>query len=211
MSRLPSFEAQVQLQLAARSGRGPTLTLCKTPAVLRLIGFPPFPLVMTAGVVWKIGSGKCGQRLALTERQIVKLPEAIDEPVFILHSTAVLGAVVVVTALKDDAGNPIVAAIERGVLAENRPTNSVATAYGKERREWFVEEIEAGRLIYADREQKKGLGTPEVSSLTLNRQTEPGSQNPRDPILLGPDDLRKFRAETANQAFSGIAKLVAAG
>jgi len=199
MSR-PSFREMVEETLASGSSRGASLLLCRTPAVIRMLGFSPLNLEMTPKVVHKIASGKAGERPAISPKVIGRFPELIDEPIMILESETLPGSLMVVTTAADDSGFPVIVVIDPERNVDNRVANMVSTAYGKNRVMWFVEQAEAGLLRYVDRKKVKGLGTPDVSSLTLNRQTEPGSQSPLVKSIFGPEDLCNFRAVAAQTA-----------
>ena len=95
--RLLPFAQQVVAHLEARNPRGPALWLGRTPACLRMLGFPDLPLRMTASVFMKIATGKHGARAPIAQVQLAKLPELVDEPVALLDSATVAGAIVVLT------------------------------------------------------------------------------------------------------------------
>lgn len=191
------FREQVRLTLANQAGRSKSLWLGKTPACLRMLGFPDLPLRVTAGVLWKIHTGKRGERTGIPEKFLCRLPELIDEPEAVFDSHTVPGALVaLVTARAADGSGTVVVSVEANCLDANTKANMVTSAYSKGRPDWPLEQVQAGRLRYCGK--TKGPDTLEVSGHTLNRVTEPGSQNPSLANVLLPEDLRKYRAQLRN-------------
>ncbi|MBH1493390.1 hypothetical protein JY423_01490 [Stenotrophomonas maltophilia] len=198
--RIKSFREQVLHYLENGNGRGPALWAGKTPACLRMLGFPDIPLRMNQGVLKKISEGKGGQRPGLVPATICKLPELIDEPAAIFTSGTVKEALVVLTTASDADGNgSVIVSIQPNLRDANTCVNMITSAYSKQRSAWVREQVEAGLLRFAD--EKKSPGILEVSGPTLQRGTEPSSQSSIATKLMLPEDLRKFRAEQAAAAF----------
>lgn len=183
---------QVRHCVANSVVRGPALWLGKTPACLRLLGFPDLPMRMTAGVLFKILTGKQGEREGVPENVLGRLDILLDEPAAIFDSATVAGSMVVLTTGANAAGT-VIACIAPNMQVENALVNLITSAYSKERERWCMEQIAAGRLRYADR--TKGFDTLEVSDNTLNCVVEPGSRNPSERRILLPDDVINYRAE----------------
>jgi hypothetical protein len=188
------FSEQVRFRLANPTRRAMALWLGKTPVCLRMLGFPDLPLRMSAGVLAKIHSGKSGERSGIGEKFLCRLPELIDDPEAVFNSHTVAGALVVlITARADDGSGIVVVSIEANLKDANTSANMITSAYSKGRPDWVIEQVNAGRLRYCGK--IKGPDTLEISGHTLNRATEPGSQNPSKVKILLPDDLRKYRAQ----------------
>ncbi|TSK01620.1 hypothetical protein FPL06_15875 [Xanthomonas citri pv. glycines] len=199
--RKKSFKDQVLYYLENGNGRGPALWAGRTPACLRMLGFPDISLRMNQGVLRKIATGKGGERPGLPPASICKLPELIDEPVAIFESATVTGALVVLTSAADSDGNGnLVVSVQANLVDANSRVNMITSAYSKQRSNWVGEQVAAGRARYAD--EKKSPGILEISGPTLNRRTEPGSQSSTLQKVLLPEDLDKFRAEQRAKAFS---------
>lgn len=189
--RLLPFAQQVVAHLEARNPRGPALWLGRTPACLRMLGFPDLPLRMTASVFMKIATGKHGARAPIAQVQLAKLPELVDEPVALLDSATVAGAIVVLTTATSKEGL-VIASVDANCREANARVNLVTSVYAKDPRYgWVSRQIAEGRLRYADR--TKGFDTLEVSGHALDRGAEPGSRNPSPRNVLLPEDLRKYR------------------
>jgi hypothetical protein len=190
--QLKPFAEQVDAYLSGEFVRGRSLWLGRTPASLRMLGFPDLPLRMAPGVLFKIHTGKGGDRPGVPAHTIARLPELIDEPGAIFDSATVTGALVVLTAVTTEHGT-LVTSVEADCRDANAVVNMVTSGYYKDRETWPAEQVAKVLLRYADK--KKGFGIPEASGLTLNRETEPGSQNPSSATILLPDDLSNYRAE----------------
>lgn len=188
------FATQVRERLASGDSRGPMLDMGLTPAVLRMLGFPKLPLRMPPGVLFKLATGKGGERAPLTEQQIARLPEEIDNPVAIFDDPKSQSKIVV-TTMVDAAGKPIMAAVRANGRERYVEVNLLLTAFGRDRAtEWLARET--GRLLY--RGEKKN---PRLSLSGLDqRQTDEGKAEGPGRTVLGPDDLRNFRQQARDEA-----------
>lgn len=191
------FSQQVRTAIEGKFQRGALLHLGRTPAVLRMLGYRDLPLRMSPDVVQKLASGKGGARPALTERQIAKLPEYIDEPLAVLRSKTRADSLVVITTARDGTGAPIAATIAMDRSDAGRPQFEIhvlTSAYGKAVPGWLDDEAEAGRMLYYD-PQKEAPGNRVSSGVTMNRSAEPGNPRLEGASVRSGEDLRKFRAE----------------
>lgn len=168
------------------------LDLGGTPAVLRMLGFRDCPLRMSPNVLKKIYTGKGGSRTGLAESQISALPERLDDPVAVLASATVKGALVVFTTMSAEGGF-VVVSVESDKFDANARVNIVTSAYPKTREQWLVEQAAQARILYWG--NKKGFDTLDVSSITLNCDAEPGSQTLARGTILLPENLVKYRQE----------------
>jgi hypothetical protein len=199
------FAQQVKERLASGNDRGANLTMGKTPASLRMLGFADVPMEMPPSVLFKLAGGKGGSRGLLTERQIARLAEEIDEPAAVFRSNPTSsdpGALVVATNIKDSAGMPVIVAVTQSKPPAGNPrlvVTVLTSAYGKSESGWFEREAREGRALYAD--ENKAIGRLVSSALTLKSQGEPSAQRPQGGTLLGPDDIRKFRQSARSQSF----------
>lgn len=183
------FAAQVRERLASGNRRGAPLVLGRTPAVLRMLGLPDLPMHMPAGVLFKLATGKDGDRAPLTERQISQLPELLDEAVAVFENQQD-GGVLALTSMVDGAGNLVLIAVRPDVASDEIRVNLVPTAFGKDGAEkWVRTQVEAGRLLF--RGERKNPRVP-VEALS-DRQVRPEREgSPRN--VLSEADLRNFRA-----------------
>lgn len=124
--------------------------LNNTSEYLQAAGLANEPIVMAQSVVTK------AQRKAtvdihgheLSDDVILKLPEMIEKPVLLLKSDTVPNSSVVVTAVSDSSGNPVVVALH---LSRNNGfdvVTRIASLYGKENsRNFIADQLIRGNLI----------------------------------------------------------------
>lgn len=137
------------------------LEVCRTPDVLLKLKEPDVPMVMTAGNLAKILSDKADHQLP--KSLVAQLPAALAEPVMIFESATVSDALVVLTDLTHE-GRPVMVAIHPDVERQNIQVHDITSAY-KRAREWFLRQMEAGRLLYQDK--KKSLAWARTNGLQL--------------------------------------------
>ena len=135
--------------------------LNNTSEYLQAAGLANEPIVMAQSVVTK------AQRKAtvdihgheLSDDVILKLPEMIEKPVLLLKSDTVPNSSVVVTAVSDSSGNPVVVALH---LSRNNGfdvVTRIASLYGKENsRNFIADQLIRGNLIgYSKKEANRLL------------------------------------------------------
>lgn len=195
-----SFADQVRERLRKGDRRAPMLDMGRTPAVLRMVGLNDLPMKMPSSVLFKLATGKQGERAPLTARQIAQLPELLDDPVAILDSATQPGSMVAVTSIVDADGNPVIVAIlpdSREGAASSVMVNVVASAYGKNSaRRWLETQVSEGRLRYVQKNEGSGARVP------VRVQFPEGAsyRSLTGHSLLSSDDLRNFRAEQRDKA-----------
>ncbi len=191
---LQSFAEQVRNMLAGGDRRGSMLDMGRVAAVLRMAGLSDLPLRMPPSVLFKVASGKGGVRAVLTQRQITQLPEKLDEPVAVFHSSTETGSYVVLTDMKDAKGNPVMVAIKPNGRDAMVNVHVLTSAYGKDR----PEQLGGKNAVYWDKEKALNLLG---SDAALFREVDPRSQGPAQSVLT-PDDLRKFRIQERERALA---------
>lgn len=135
--------------------------LNNTSEYLQAAGLANEPIVMAQSVVTK------AQRKAtvdihgheLSDDVVLKLPEMIEKPVLLLKSDTVPNSSVVVTAVSDSSGNPVVVALH---LSRNNGfdvVTRIASLYGKENsRNFIADQLIRGNLIgYSKKEANRLL------------------------------------------------------
>lgn len=137
------------------------LEVCRTPDVLLKLKEPDVPMVMTAGNLAKILSDKVDHQLP--KSLVAQLPAALAEPVMIFESATVSDTLVVLTDLTHE-GRPVMVAIHPDVERQRIQVHDITSAY-KRAREWFLRQMEAGRLLYQDK--KKSLAWARTNGLQL--------------------------------------------
>lgn len=188
------FRQQVAERLKTLEDRGAMLDLGRSPAVLRMLKLPDLPLRMPANVLFKVAAGKGGTRAALTEQQIAKLPELIDDPVAVFRDPQRPDNVIVLTSLVDAEGLPVQVAIRQNGLDGREPANIVLSAFGRvNAADW----VRRAQLLY--RGEKVN---PQLPQSNLDQRQAEGDAGGSAEKVLGPADLRNFRAQARGSAFS---------
>lgn len=87
----------------------------------------------------------------VTIDNVKNLYSAISEPIMVFNSNAVPNAYVILTDLKDGAGDSVIAAMHLSRKQNRIVVNRIASVYGKENVNKFViKQISKGNLKYAD-------------------------------------------------------------
>lgn len=184
---LASFADQVAERLKTKATLGPLLESPTTPAVLRMLGFPEAPLVMSSTVLLKLATGKDGQRAALTEWQIARLPEYIDDPVLVVKDE---DDTVIVLSETTSADKPVIICVRAHCADGFRVVNSIRTAFGKDRPEEWLER-RMGDILYVGEKTNPRLTLPTpICNPAGALETEGPSRT-----ILRPADLCKYRGK----------------
>lgn len=133
------FSKQVDEVLSGKKFESSHLLLGKTPKALKYVGFPNFPVFMTAKHVYtmanKGGKYKNTNYHGMGADLVKQLPEAIERPLLIAESNTRDDSVVLLTKLQDKQGQPVIAAVKFKGNAYNGgvevEANLLASAYGK--------------------------------------------------------------------------------
>lgn len=160
------FSRQVDSWKDGSMDKNEVFNLGNTPDVLKNIGADGLPIIMTQKVMNKITGGKHDIDLS----EIKRLPQSIAEPIMIFKSATTPNAYVILTELSDKNGNSVVAALHLNRTQKHIAVNRIASVYGKENIENFVDrQIKAGNLIFADKNksqqwsQSRGLQLPKLA------------------------------------------------
>ncbi len=146
--------------------------------------------------MFKLAAGKAGDRAPLTEAQIGRLPELIDEATAVFVNPDGRG-LTVVTAIIDSAGSPVIVGLQPNRAERYVQVNIVATAFGQNNSQEKLGKLADGQwLAFAGEKQNPRLS---LSSL-VKRQTDAGKAEGSKRTVLGADDLRKFREQQRSKA-----------
>lgn len=148
MSDALIFSKQVDDVLAGRASRDFALSLGDIPAIYVPLGVQRFKLVMMQTTLRKII-----QKHALSVGTIKQLPGLLKAPIMIFRSATEPDALVAAIDAKDKNGDTVIAVIHPNQRHKQHRVNLIASVYGKSRACWFREQIEKGRLLYADKEK----------------------------------------------------------
>lgn len=147
--------------------RNDHLYVMDTPDVLQKVGLKELPILMTqrhAKSVMKVsGSDEDANYHGLTITMMKQLPEAIENPAMIIKASGYDNRVVVITSLKDDSGNTVIAPIELDGKGNwqnvELDANILTTAYGKEKlKDMLMRAVMADEVLYADKKRSDALG-----------------------------------------------------
>lgn len=158
-----SFSDLVDRILKGHCPRDRVIELGDTPEIYVHIGLPDLQLVMKQGTVRKSAS-KHNLAIDLVKR----VPALLEKPIMILKSATEKGSVVAVLDAFDCKGCFVIAAIHPDRKHKQHKVNILASIYGKHRARWLCEQIEAGRLLYSDKE--KALSLSRSARLQLPRE-----------------------------------------
>ena len=159
-----AFRREVERAMAVPGQVDRLLTVGRTPEVLRALGAPDLPIAISKDTILKASNGV---RHDVRLDDIKRLPELLADPVLVFKSKTEQGAQVVLIEVEDAAGRPVLVALHLNKKEKRVLVNRVASAYGKDGAERFVQrEIADGRLQYRheskSREwfQSRGLQLP---------------------------------------------------
>lgn len=215
INNLKPFDKQVDDVLSGADTTSSHLEVLKvTPPLLRMVGVPNLPILMTARHVKTItqesGTDSANYH-GLGVELIKKLPELISDPVMIMDSISpdekAKNSIVIVTQMVDKENRPVIGAIKlNGVGRQNSKiisANILTSAYGKDNFQSFIERnIEQGSVLYVDKEKSQvlsvnpGIQFPDVmASLSfntiirktnafVNREEQKNSENNNSPLVI---------------------------
>lgn len=167
---LKPFDKQVDDVLSGADTTSSHLEVLKvTPPLLRMVGVPNLPILMTAHHVKTI-TQESGTDTAnyhgLGAELVKRLPELISDPVMIMDSISpdakAKNSVVIVTQTVDKENRPVIGAIKLAgkgyVNSIEIDANVLTSAYGKDNFQTFIERnIEQGSVLYVDKEKSQEL------------------------------------------------------
>ncbi|EAP0943041.1 hypothetical protein B7802_07790 [Salmonella enterica] len=162
-----------------------TVDIGRTPPVLRHIGAPDLPLVISRDVIRKATNGvKHDVPMDVIER----LPELMHDPEAVYQSATEKNAVVVLLNATDKYGDPVVTAVQMKAIRSRMEINRIASVYGTKGGMNKANSMDkAGLTLY--RKEKLSRDNPLHRGLQLpeGEHSYHGSEN----NVLSPDDIRK--------------------
>lgn len=161
-----------------------TVDIGRTPPVLRHIGAPDLPLVISRDVIRKATNGvKHDVPMDVIER----LPELMHDPKAVYQSATEKDAVVMLLDAVDKNNDPVITAVHMKAVRSRLEINRVASVYGTENGKKIHSMERDGLALY--RKEKSSRDNPLHSGLQLPKgeHSYHGSEN----NVLSPDDIRK--------------------
>ncbi|HCY2363526.1 TPA: hypothetical protein O1I97_004459 [Escherichia coli] len=172
-----------RMMKSLRSG-AMTANIGRTPPVLRHLGAPDLPLVISRDTVRKATNGV---KHVVPMDVIERLPELMHNPDAIYRSATERNAVVMLLDAVDKNGDPVVSAVHMKATDKRLEINKVASVYGTENGKKLKSMEMAGLTLY--RKEKLSRDNSQYSGLQLPKE-ERSYRGSVDKILY-PEDIRK--------------------
>ncbi|EEW2604701.1 hypothetical protein D9I67_21915 [Escherichia coli] len=161
-----------------------TVNIGRTPPVLRHLGAPDLPLVISRDTVRKATNGV---KHVVPMDVIERLPELMHDPDAIYHSATERNAVVMLLDAVDKNGDPVVSAVHMKAVRSRLEINKVASVYGTENGKKLKSMEMTGLTLY--RREKLSHDNLLHRGLQLPKG-EHSYRGSADKILY-PEDIRK--------------------
>nr|MCR4819301.1 hypothetical protein [Fretibacterium sp.] len=170
-----------------------------TPLVFTLTGAKIFPVYMEGSKIKTVVNGPHG----ITQDIVKQLPRALADPVAIFTSkTHPDNSIVVMTEIIDADGGTVIVPIELNKEQDEYRVNRLSSVYAKKndktgevKNEWFVTQVNEGRLRYIDREKSSQWSIQTGLQLPVGSTSENGISIPNE------TDLAKLRNQPGNETF----------
>ncbi|EED0006967.1 hypothetical protein E9T66_001615 [Escherichia coli] len=172
-----------RMMKSLRSG-AMTANIGRTPPVLRHLGAPDLPLVISRDTVRKATNGV---KHVVPMDVIERLPELMHDPDAIYRSATERNAVVMLLDAVDKNGDPVVSAVHMKATDKRIEINKVASVYGTKGGMNKANSLDkAGLTLY--RKEKLSRDNPQYSGLQLPKE----ERSYRDSVdkILYPEDIR---------------------
>lgn len=159
-----------------------SITIGRTPPVLRHIGAPDLPLVISRDTVRKATNGV---KHDVPMEVIEQLPELMHDPEAVYQSATEKNAVVMLFDAVDKNGDPVIGAVHLKADKKGLEINKVASVYGTKGGVRKINSMDnAGLALY----KKQNPDDQSAGVLQLHGDSDhQGSVNK----ILSPDDIRK--------------------
>lgn len=159
-----------------------SITIGRTPPVLRHIGAPDLPLVISRDTVRKATNGV---KHDVPMEVIEQLPELMHDPDAVYQSATEKNAVVMLFDAVDKNGDPVIGAVHLKADKKGLEINKVASVYGTKGGGRKINSMDnAGLALY----KKQNPDNQSAGVLQLHGDSDhQGSVNK----ILSPDDIRK--------------------
>lgn len=159
-----------------------SITIGRTPPVLRHIGAPDLPLVISRDTVRKATNGV---KHDVPMEVIEQLPELMHDPEAVYQSATEKNAVVMLFDAVDKNGDPVIGAVHLKADKKGLEINKVASVYGTKGGARKINSMDnAGLTLY----KKQNPDDQSAGVLQLHGDSDhQGSVNK----ILSPDDIRK--------------------
>ncbi|EJZ2566466.1 hypothetical protein OFJ73_003718 [Escherichia coli] len=141
------------------------IELGRTPPVLRHLGAPDLPLVISRDTVRKATNGV---KHVVPMDVIERLPELMHDPEAVYQSATHQNSLVILFNLRDRNGDPVISAVHLKAIKNGLEINKIASVYGTERGKKLSNMERQGLTLYRrekltpDEDLPRGLQLPVV-------------------------------------------------
>lgn len=151
------FRKNIQDALESKVRGNKPVKVCDTPLILQELGVPDLPIKMRIGIAANTTKkeGIAEHAHELTLDMLEQIPQALNEPVFVMKSATVKGDVVIFTDIKDRQGRSVIVplAIQKDIGNKNI-ANVIKSIYGRKAEDLFVtKQVLEKNLLYANTEK----------------------------------------------------------
>ena len=161
-----------------------TVNIGRTPPVLRHLGAPDLPLVISRDTVRKATNGV---KHVVPMDVIERLPELMHDPDAIYHSATERNAVVMLLDAVDKNGDPVVSAVHMKAVRSRLEINKVASVYGTENGKKLKSMEMTGLTLY----RREKLSRDNLLHRGLQLPKGEHSYHGSADKILYPEDIRK--------------------
>lgn len=167
------------------------VVLSQTPLVMHLIGTEFGQLTASDhifdGIFPEDADESKGRHIhrEITKEVLKQLPVALTDPIAIFKSATDDNAIVMMLDINDEKGNTVVVPVGINLPIRRKGTgflNLIRTTYGKDKREWFEEQITKGRSIYINNKKMREWRALNKKKTSV-AMTAAGSNSPWGPLL----------------------------
>lgn len=154
------FREQVESALDTNVFKNKVIKVCDTPLLLQELNVPDLPIKMHLGIAVNTtkSEGAAKHSHGLTLDMIEQIPQALNEPVFVMKSATQSGDIVVFTDIKDAQGKSVVVPLTiQKDIGRGSVANVIKSIYGKDNEDLFVaKQVLAKNLLYVNKEKSLG-------------------------------------------------------
>lgn len=184
-----AFAEKVDAFMNEELPKGASVTVMRTPLVMKLIGAPMLPININGSVLDKILKGKHANDI--TADIIKQVPRALANPIAIVEDK---NRPVVILDLKDANGDTIIVPFVLEAKGKfGYEVNLIASIYGKQNIEWYRHRLQKG-LLYINNE--KAADFKQSGGLQLPLENEINSFSEK--MIPNENDLVKLWKENPN-------------
>lgn len=151
------FRKNIQDALESKVRGNKPVKVCDTPLILQELGVPDLPIKMRIGIAANTTKkeGIAEHAHELTLDMLEQIPQALNEPVFVMKSATQPGDIVVFTDIKDAQGRSVIVPLTiQKDIGHGDIANVIKSIYGRNAEDLFVaKQVLEKNLLYANTEK----------------------------------------------------------